>query len=67
VTAQRWIALTLTAALLGAAVLLVAENTEIGPVLLELTPRRGVHLGDLLVLGAALAILALCYRRLSRG
>lgn len=44
-----------------------AEFTAVGPVLLTLTPRHGVHVGDLIAFGAAYVAAGALTRRLVAG
>ncbi|HWM57457.1 MAG TPA: hypothetical protein VNO83_06460 [Pseudonocardia sp.] len=46
----RLVMVLLVWALAGATVLLTAVDTRVGPILLSLSNRHGVHLGDALVL-----------------
>ena len=47
--------------------LVVARVTKVGPILLSVTTRHGVHLGDAAAFGIALGVAALMTATLLRG
>lgn len=61
---NRWLRLIAIAIGLMVATMILAESTKIGPVLIELTPQHGIHVGDLLVAILAVAAFVIVGRRL---
>ncbi|HEY6532735.1 MAG TPA: hypothetical protein VIY72_10535 [Acidimicrobiales bacterium] len=56
---MRWILCAVVAVLCAIVALVVAAETRIGPIIIQLSPNHGIHTGDVLAVMAAIALISM--------